>query len=143
VPSEELDGSRTDAARAPRDLGEISSHVSRRIVQLHAKLYGRGPTRAKTYITQDYLLSVLEEIFTPAERTLIGAGKGEHVQATRTAFQDAVKHSFIEIVEEVTARPVRTLVSKVDLDTGVAIELFLFEPGTDGASADGDGDGAL
>ncbi len=110
------------------DLGEVSSHVSRQIVQLHARLYGRGPTRAKTYITQDYLLSVLEEIFTPAERTLIAAGKGEHVQTTRMAFQEAVKDAFVEIVEQTTNRPVRTLISQVDLDTGAAIELFLFEP---------------
>jgi uncharacterized protein YbcI len=120
-----------DAAHARPDLGEMSSHVSRQIVQLHARLYGRGPTRAKTYITQDYVLSVLEEIFTPAERTLIGAGKGEHVQTTRTAFQDAVKDSFIEIVERTTGRAVRTVMCQVDLETGVAMELFLFD------SADG------
>ena len=126
------------------DLGQVSSQISREIVQLHARLYGRGPTRAKTYITQDYLLSVLEEIFTPAERTLIAAGKGEHVQTTRTAFQDAVKDSFVEIVERTTGRPVRTLVSQVDLETGVAIELFLFAPAvvpSSGANNSGGGDG--
>jgi uncharacterized protein YbcI len=130
---DEIESAQRPAASHP-DLGEVSSHVSRQIVQLHARLYGRGPTRAKTYITQDYLLSVLEEIFTPAERTLIAAGKGEHVQTTRTAFQDAVGDSFVEIVEEATGRPVRTLLSQVDLSTGVAIELFLFEPQGDGAS---------
>jgi uncharacterized protein YbcI len=125
--------SRAEPAVPHADLGEVSSQISRQIVQLHARLYGRGPTRAKTYITQDYLLSVLEEIFTTAERTLIAAGKGEHVQTTRMAFQDAVKDAFIAIVEETTGRPVRTLISQVDLETGVAIELFLFEPATDGA----------
>ena len=132
---DEFERSQTPTAPLP-DLGEVSSHVSRQIVQLHARLYGRGPTRAKTYITQDYLLSVLEEIFTPAERTLIGAGKGEHVQTTRMAFQEAVKDAFVEIVERTTARPVRTLISQVDLETGVAIELFLFEARTDGAAPD-------
>jgi uncharacterized protein YbcI len=115
------------------DLGQLSSLVSRQIVQLHARLYGRGPTRAKTYITGDYALSVLEEIFTPAERTLISAGKGEHVQTTRTAFQEAVQDDFIAIVEETTGRTVRALISQVHLDTGSAIELFLFAP-EDGAS---------
>jgi len=110
------------------DLGQISSVISRQIVQLHARLYGRGPTRAKTYITGDYALSVLEEIFTPAERTLISAGKGEHVQTTRMAFQEAVQGDFVEIVEEITGRSVRALISQVHLETGAAIELFLFEP---------------
>jgi uncharacterized protein YbcI len=134
---DEIDVQAEPAQRS--DLGEVSSHVSRKIVQLHARLYGRGPTRAKTYITQDYLLSILEEIFTPAERTLIGAGKGEHVQTTRMAFQEAVKDAFVEIVETTTGRPVRTLVSQVDLHTGVAIELFLFEPSADGAAPGGPG----
>jgi len=110
------------------DLGQLSSVISRQIVQLHARLYGRGPTRAKTYITGDYALSVLEEIFTPAERTLIAAEKGEHVQATRTAFQEAVQAEFIAIVEEITGRGVRALISQVHLQTGLAIELFLFAP---------------
>src|ERR1044072_4229313 len=121
------------------DLGEVSSQVSRQIVQLHARLYGRGPTRAKTYITQDYLLSVLGEIFTPAERALSASCKGEHVQTTRNAFQEAVKESFIEIVEQTTGRPVRTLISQVDLGTGVELELFLFDAQTDGHRADGHG----
>ena len=88
-------------------------------MQLHARLYGRGPTRAKTYITSDYALSVLEEIFTPAERTLIAAGKGEHVQATRMAFQEAVQAEFVAIVEEITGRGCRALISQVHLETGI------------------------
>ena len=122
----------TPGEPAPRpDLGEVSSQVSRQIVQLHARLYGRGPTRAKTYITQDYLLSLLEEIFTPAERTLIAAGKGEHVQSTRAAFQEAVRDAFVEIVEATTGRRVRTMISQVDLVTGVAAELFVFDTASD------------
>ena len=123
------------------DLGQMSSAVSRQIVQLHARLYGRGPTRAKTYITGDYALSVLEEIFTPAERTLIAAGKGEHVQTTRMAFQEAVQAEFVTIVEETTGRQVRALISQVHLDTGAAIELFLFEKSEEPTTLTGrDGD---
>jgi uncharacterized protein YbcI len=121
------------------DLGQISSVISRQIVQLHARLYGRGPTRAKTYVTGDYVLSVLEEIFTPAERTLISAGKGEHVQTTRTAFQEAVQADFVEIVEQTTGRSVRALISQVHLETGSAIELFLFEPGSPSETNAGSG----
>ena len=136
-----MDASETE----PRsDLGQLSSQISREIVQLHARLYGRGPTRAKTYLTRDYALSILEEIFTPAERTLIASGKGELVQATRTAFQDAVRDEFVTIVEETAGRSVRALISQVHLETGSAIELFLFAP-ADGAGSDnsgrGDGDG--
>ena len=60
----------------PSTTGQVASTISRQIVQLHARLYGRGPTRAKTYVQGEYVFSVLEDIFTPAERTLISAGKG-------------------------------------------------------------------
>ena len=131
---------------ARSDLGQVSSQISREIVQLHARLYGRGPTRAKTYLTRDYALSILEEIFTPAERTLIASGKGELVQATRTAFQDAVRDEFVTIVEETAGRSVRALISQVHLETGSAIELFLFAPadgagGNNSGREDGDGHG--
>jgi uncharacterized protein YbcI len=115
-----------DNIESRADFGQLSAQVSRQIVQLHARMYGRGPTRAKTYITGDYALSVLDDIFTPAERTLIAAGKGEHVQATRMAFQEAVQAEFVAIVEEITGRGVRALISQVHLETGSAIELFLF-----------------
>jgi uncharacterized protein YbcI len=124
---------RSDPSPPRSDLGQLSAQISRQIVQLHARLYGRGPTRAKTYVNGDYALSILEEIFTPAERTLVAAGKGEHVQTTRMAFQEAVQSEFVDIVEQTTGRKVRALISQVHLETGSAIELFLFAP------HDGDG----
>jgi uncharacterized protein YbcI len=124
------------------DIGRVASAISRQIVQLHARLYGRGPTRAKTYMHEDYALTVLEDIFTPAERTLIRAGKGDHVFTTRRAFKDAVQPDFVAVVEAATGRKVRAFISQVHLSTDSAVELFLFEAreggvGSDGASADG------
>lgn len=125
-----------DASARP-DTGHVASAISRQIVQLHARLYGRGPTRAKTYLHEDYSLTVLEDIFTPAERTLIGAGKGEHVFSTRRAFQDAVQPDFVAVVEEATGRTVGAFISQVHLTTDSAVELFMFEPREAGSGADG------
>jgi uncharacterized protein YbcI len=38
--------------------GDVRGNISRRIVQLHKGLYGRGPTKAKTYVNGD-LVTVL------------------------------------------------------------------------------------
>jgi uncharacterized protein YbcI len=129
-----------DEVESRTELGQLSSQLSRQIVQLHARLYGRGPTRAKTYVADDYVLAVLEDIFTPAERTLISAGKGEHVQGTRLAFQQAVEASFVEVVETLTGRTVRAMISQVSLEAGVGAELFIFDPanGTGAERALGD-----
>jgi uncharacterized protein YbcI len=95
-------------------------------VQLHARLYGRGPTKARSYLHGDYAVCILEEVFTTAERTLIVAGSGDHVSDTRKKFQDAVKDEFIGVVERVTGRKVRVFLSQVDVEANLALEFFIF-----------------
>jgi uncharacterized protein YbcI len=130
---------------APRsERGQVASQISREIVRLHARLYGRGPTKARTYLQPDYALCILEDVFTTAEKTLARAGKGEQVSATRAAFQDAVREQFVTLVEEATGREVRALISQVHVGEEIAMELFLFsrDPQAAPAKPDMDGDGA-
>jgi uncharacterized protein YbcI len=109
------------------ETGVIASQISRDIVRLHAELYGRGPTKAKTYLAEEYAMCVLEEVFTPAEKTLIRAGNSEQVKATRDAFQDAIEPEFRELVESATGRRVRAFASVVNTAIDAAFEIFLFE----------------
>ncbi len=107
--------------------GALVSQLSREIVQLHARLYGRGPTKARSYLHNDYVVCVLEEVFTTAERTLIVAGSGDHVRDTRKKFQDAVEEEFVEVVERITRRTVRVFLSQVDIEANLALEFFIFD----------------
>jgi uncharacterized protein YbcI len=102
-----------------------SSIISREIVRLHARLYGRGPTKAKTYVHAEYVLSALEDIFTPAEVTLVEAGKEDLVRETRVAFQEATRAEFVGIVERATGRRVRAFHSQIDPQSNTAAEVFL------------------
>lgn len=122
--------------------GALVSQLSREIVQLHARLYGRGPTKARSYLQSDYAVCVLEEIFTTAERTLIDVGSGEHVRDTRKKFQDAVKQEFIEVVERITGRTVRVFLSQVDVEANLALEFFILAepPGQAPGAASSRGD---
>lgn len=117
---------RLDPQESPAARGALVSQLSREIVQLHARLYGRGPTKARSYLQNDYAVCILEEIFTTAERTLIGAGAGEHVSETRKKFQEAVKDEFIGVVERVTGRSVKVFLSQVDIEANLALEFFIF-----------------
>src|SRR5436190_18642907 len=83
---------------AATERGQVASQISREIVRLHARLYGRGPTKASTYMQADYAMCVLEDIFTVGEKTLVESGKEAEARATRDAFQDAVSEQFIGIV---------------------------------------------
>jgi uncharacterized protein YbcI len=109
------------------EVGSIGSQISREIVRLHARLYGRGPTKAKTFLTDDYALCVLEDVFTPAEHTLIRAARSDNVEANRRAFQEAVEGELVATVEDATGRRVRAYLSQVHIGAEVAVELFLFE----------------
>jgi uncharacterized protein YbcI len=113
-----------------------SAVISREIVRLHANLYGRGPTKAKTYVHPEYVLCVLDDVFTSAEVTLIRAGKEELVRTTRVAFQEATRKDFCDIVERATGRRVRAFHSQIDPQSNTVMEGFLLDSG---ATVDGDG----
>jgi len=102
-------------------------------------MYGRGPTKARSYLQRDFALCVLQEVFTQAERTLVATGSGEHVRDTRLKFQDALREEFVSIAERVTGRTVRVFLSQVDPEADVAAELFLFED----LPMDGDGEHSM
>ncbi len=124
---------RPDLPESPARGGAVVADLSREIVKLHARLYGRGPTKARSYLHSDYAVCVLEEIFTTAERTLIEAGSGEHVRDTRKRLQETVRQEFIDTVERITGRTVRVYLSQVDVEASLALEFFIFtEPGGSG-----------
>lgn len=106
--------------------GKVTSTISANLVSLHARAYGRGPTKARTFLTPTYAMCVMEDVFTTAERTLIDHGRALDVRETRMAFQDAMRPEFTRIVEEATGRDVRAFLSQVSTDPEVAVELFIF-----------------
>ena len=50
--------------------GEALARISNAIVGIFSECYGRGPTKAKSYLFDNYVLCVLEDILTTVERTL-------------------------------------------------------------------------
>jgi uncharacterized protein YbcI len=108
-----------------RSLGEMRAMISSEIVRLQAEYYGRGPTKAKTYIVDDLVVVVLEESFTRAEKTLVDRGEREAVQHIRRRFQQHMSDNFTSVVEQATGRKVRVFLSETHLDEDVSVETFL------------------
>ncbi|HEX8648438.1 MAG TPA: Na-translocating system protein MpsC family protein [Thermoleophilaceae bacterium] len=102
--------------------------IANAIVKIHATHYGRGPTKARAHVTDELALVVLEDIFTPVERTLIEAGKADKVLGMRDGFQAAMKEEFVSAVEVTSGRTVRAFVSQTILEPEMGVELFMFEP---------------
>jgi uncharacterized protein YbcI len=105
----------------------LVAEISREIVRIHARFYGRGPTKAKTVWRDDIVVCILEDLFTKAEQLLVDGGRFEDVRAHRTAFQDEVEPLFRGSVEAITGRRVQSFLSQVAVD-GVASEVFVLGP---------------
>ena len=106
-------------------LGEMRAVISKEIVRLQAEYYGKGPTKAKTYIVDDLVVVVLEESFTRAEKPLAERGEREAIQHIRRRFQQAMAESFTSVVEQATGRKVRAFLSETDIEQDVSVETFL------------------
>jgi uncharacterized protein YbcI len=102
--------------------------ISNGLVHLMSESYGRGPTKAKTYILDDtYVICVMHEIFTTAEQTLIEAGQKDLVRDTRVAYQAALAEDFKAVVEEALGRRVLTYQSQIVFDPPASFEFFILE----------------
>jgi len=108
-----------------RTIGDARAEIATEMVRLHSEYYGRGPTKAKAYITEDVVAVVLEETFTKAERTLVERGEVEAIQQIRRRFQQTMADEFKGIVEQATGRVVRAFLSETNLEADVAVEFFL------------------
>jgi uncharacterized protein YbcI len=118
--------------------GQLAAAISNAVVGIHSKHYGKGPTKAKTYLIDDSVVCVMQDVFTTVERTLIEAGKGELVREVRTTFQYSLRDEFIDAVSTIVGRRPRAFMSQIDCDADMAIEFFLLENGvTDIAQGDG------
>lgn len=106
-------------------LGEMRATISNAIVRLQAEYYGKGPTRAKTYIVEDLVVVVLEESFTRAEKTLAERGERDAIEHIRRRFQQQMADDFTSVVEQATGRKVRVFLSETNVEHDVSVETFL------------------
>jgi uncharacterized protein YbcI len=105
--------------------------VSREIVRLYARYYGRGPTKAKTVWRDEVLVCVLGEVFTRGEEVLVEAGHFDQVRTNRQAFQDAIEPLLRQMIEEATGRRVQSFLSQVSPE-GIASAVFVLDQATAG-----------
>jgi uncharacterized protein YbcI len=110
-------------------LGVELAEVTKGMISLHRRFYGKGPTKAKTYAVNDTVICVLEGGFTTVERTLINEGNVEAVLEIRRSFQRTMEGHFTEIVEGALGRKVIAYMSQIHADPDLAVELFVLEPG--------------
>jgi uncharacterized protein YbcI len=101
------------------------TEISNAAVALHREHFGRGPGAAKTHISDNLVVCVLTDVFTPFEKTLIEAGQEERVRETRAIHRTATEGVYKLRMEEVLGRRVEAHMSSIHVDPDVAVDIFV------------------
>jgi uncharacterized protein YbcI len=109
------------------------TEISNAAVALHREHFGRGPGAAKTHVTDNLVVCVLTDVFTPLERTLIDAGQESRVRETRAIHHAATEEAYTARMEAVLGQPVEAHMSTIHVDPDVAVDIFVLG---DGGGAD-------
>jgi uncharacterized protein YbcI len=107
--------------------GDLLAAISNSIVGLFSDCYGRGPTKAKSYLCDNYVITVLEDLLTTVEETLVANGRPDLVREVRLSFQSAMSDRFEGVVEELTGRKVLAYQSQITFDPSVGFEFFVLD----------------
>jgi uncharacterized protein YbcI len=117
--------------------GALRSAISQAIVRIHAEHYGKGATQAKTYAWDNLVVTVLRDVLTTAEHTLVAVDRADTVRDVRTTFQYTMEETFRSAVERLSGRRVHSFMSQVDPGNGLGVEVFVLEPVEGGAADEG------
>jgi uncharacterized protein YbcI len=107
--------------------GEIASEISTTIVQMLKEHSGRGPTKCRTYIDDDFVMVLMRGGYTPLENALFENGKFLDVRSTRHAFQDTMEGRFTEVIERITGREVAAFMSASHQQPELQMEVFVLD----------------
>jgi uncharacterized protein YbcI len=104
-------------------LGRISTEM----VQLMKQYFGKGPTKAKSYFLDDFLIVVMRGGTTRAEQTMLEAHREDSVREFRQQFENEMTGRMTGLIEELTGRKVINYQSQILFDPDISVELFFFD----------------
>ena len=111
--------------------GSVAAEISNGVVGIVREYTGRGPTRARTTITDELVVVVMGETLLKAERSLVASGEENTVLATRRKFQATMREEFVTLIEGALERRVIAFMSDNHLEPDLAVELFVLDAPND------------
>jgi uncharacterized protein YbcI len=128
LPGPELPHAKPDIPQREQLLGDqLVTEINDRLTRLMREHYGRGPIKAKTYILDNLIISVLSDGFTALERTMMESGEPERVLEMRREYQRLMKTRYSEMIEELTGRNVLAFLSQTHVEPDLTVEMFLMD----------------
>jgi uncharacterized protein YbcI len=105
----------------------VNAEISNAMVGLKKEFYGRGPTKAKTFVNDNFIFCVLEGGLTRNEETLIAAGEHDLVRRFRLRFQEVMAEPTTQAVERITGRQVIGYHSQIVFEPEFGFEIFVLD----------------
>lgn len=106
---------------------EIGTAISGEIAHIHTRIFGQPPGSSRTVIAEDFVICILERVFTTPEHTLVAAGRFDRVRSDRQALRGGLEPAFRALVETLTRRPVRAYMTEISPEDA-AFEAFVLAP---------------
>src|SRR5450755_2913789 len=106
---------------------QLTRAISAAMVALYATFYDHRRTTATTYINDNVVVCLLENILADDEGALVAAGADGEVIDGRVAFQSDTQDEFTAAVQRLTHRQVTAFLSANQTTPGVACELFILD----------------
>ena len=120
-------GSATREPEAEQDGGELLSRISNEMVRAQKEFFGKGPTKAKSYVLDDMLIIVMRGGMTTAEKTMLEFGRADQVREFRQLFENEMTERLTEKMEALTGRTIVNYQSQVMFDPDLIVEMFVFD----------------
>lgn len=112
-----------------------ATQISKGMVLIYKDVMGRGPTKARTTIANDMVVTVLEDSLTKGERTLAAIDQADAVRELRRSVQSAMSSEITKLVEMTLHREVLCFLSDHSPDPDYAVEVLLLAPRPAGQEA--------
>ena len=107
--------------------GELLARISNEMVRAQKEFFGKGPTKAKSYMLDDMLIIVMRGGLTTAEVTMLQLGQQDQVRQFRQLFENEMTDRLTGKMEELTGRKILTYQSQIMFDPDVGVEMFVFD----------------
>ncbi len=105
----------------------VPAQISNAMVGLKKEFYGRGPTKAKTFVNGNFVFCVLEGGLTRNEQTLLANGEAQLVRDYRLRFQEVMAEPTTTAIERITGRKVVGYHSQIVFDPEYGFEIFVLD----------------
>jgi uncharacterized protein YbcI len=122
-----------------REGNSPAAMISTAAVQLLREYTGRGPTKAKTTVSENMVTVLLAQTLSKGERRLAENGHPDRVLQLRHDYQNVMRDDLVDIVERHLDRKVSAFMSQNHINPDLAVEVFVLEP-VEAAQSQGSGD---